>query len=385
MKRKLQTMLSIVCVAATLGACTKPQEQPKKPANKDVVVNEKQGNLNVLNPIAYSDVRGIHLEPGSYISIIGKKGGSEFWDEVKAGAEQAGADLNEALGYKGDDKIKVNFSAPAKGENIEEQINILDEELARNPVAVGIAMIDPAACDVQFDLAAENGIPIVAFDSGSNYREIQAMCSTDNSEVGKTAAMKLSDVLEEKGEVAVIMHDSESTSATMRKDAFVKEIQENHPDMKVSFVYPLDTQEEVAKTIAAEKNAAKQEGEKDILPEDLTQTDVIQYYLEKHPEVKGCFASNVDTAQELLKVVDKMKKEDLSIVGVDGGKDLMKALEAGKIEGLLIQNPYGMGYAAVVAAARASLDMGNQAFVDTSFIWVSKDNMNDKTIQKMLY
>lgn len=385
-KRKIQILLSVVCIAALLGGCTTTKEPAKKPVSNASEKKEdpKQGNLDALNPTAYSDVSGIPLEPGSYISIIGKNNGSEFWKEVEAGVKKAESDFNKELGYKGEDKIKVNFSGPSKGENVEEQINILDEELARNPVALGMAIIDSGACEVQFDLAAENGIPIIAFDSGSDYKDIQAMSSANNQEIGKTAAMKLANMIGDSGQVAVFVHDKASTSAMLREEAFLNELKTSYPDITTPIIYHLDDMEEVAKTIAEEKNAAKKEGEKEILAEELTQTDVIQYLLEKNPDIKGCYASNVNASQELLKALEEMDK-DFPIVAVDGGKEQMKALEEERIDGLIVQNPYGMGYAAVVSAARAALGLGNEAFIDTGFIWVTKDNMKDKTISRMLY
>lgn len=385
MKRKLQVLLSLVCTAVLFSSCASSDTQKENVTPKDEgrKVNERQGNLDVLNPIAYSDVSGIKLEPGSYISIIGKSSDSEFWNEVKAGAERAAEDLNAALGYKGEDKIKVNYSGSAKGENIEEQINILDEELARNPVAVGIAIIDSSACEVQFDLAAENGIPIVAFDSGSDYKNIQAMCSANNSEIGKTGAAKLASIVDDAGDVALFVHDKESTSAKQREAGFLQEMQGSHPNVKVPLVYHLDDLEEISKTIAAEKNKNKKEGEKDILPEEITQTEAIQYLLKKNPNIKGCFSTNVTVNEELLKALGE--DSDLKIVSVDGGESQLKALKDGRVNGLIVQNPYGMGYATVISAARASLGMGNQAFIDSGFIWVTKDNMNKKTIKRMLY
>ncbi len=385
MKRKLQVLLSLVCTAVLFSSCASSDTQKENVTPKDEgrKVNERQGNLDVLNPIAYSDVSGIKLEPGSYISIIGKSSDSEFWNEVKAGAERAAEDLNAALGYKGEDKIKVNYSGSAKGENIEEQINILDEELARNPVAVGIAIIDSSACEVQFDLAAENGIPIVAFDSGSDYKNIQAMCSANNSEIGKTGAAKLASIVDDAGDVALFVHDKESTSAKQREAGFLQEIQGSHPNVKVPLVYHLDDLEEISKTIAAEKNKNKKEGEKDILPEEITQTEAIQYLLKKNPNIKGCFSTNVTVNEELLKALGE--DSDLKIVSVDGGESQLKALKDGRVNGLIVQNPYGMGYATVISAARASLGMENQAFIDSGFIWVTKDNMNKKTIKRMLY
>ncbi|WP_461815950.1 substrate-binding domain-containing protein [Faecalimonas sp.] len=385
MKRKLQVLLSLVCTAVLFSSCASSDTQKENIVLKDgeKQINERQGNLDVLNPIAYSDVSGIKLEPGSYISIIGKSSDSEFWNEVKKGAEKAEEDLNNALGYKGEDKIKVNYSGSAKGENIEEQINILDEELARNPVAVGIAIIDSTACEVQFDLAAENGIPIVAFDSGSDYKNIQAMTSANNSEIGKMGATKLASIVDDAGDVALFVHDKESTSAKQREQGFLNELKENHPNIKVPLVYHLDDLEEVSKVIAAERNKNKMEGGKDVLPEEITQTEAIRYMMKKNPNIKGAFSTNVTVNEELLKALQK--DNELKIVSVDGGENQLKALKDERVSGLIVQNPYGMGYATVISAARASLGMGNQAYIDSGFIWVTKDNMGKKSIKKMLY
>lgn len=64
--------------------------------------------------------------------MVGKDSASSFWKRVKAGAEQAVADLNEALGYTGNAKVKVTYDAPAK-ESVSEQIDIIDQMLDKNP------------------------------------------------------------------------------------------------------------------------------------------------------------------------------------------------------------------------------------------------------------
>jgi ribose transport system substrate-binding protein len=63
----------------------------------------------------------------------------------------------------------------------------------------------------------------------------------------------------------------------------------------------------------------------------------------------------------------------------------MKLLENGTLEGLILQNPYGMGYATVVAAARVSLGLGNEAFVNCGYSWVTKENLESNDIKGMLY
>lgn len=119
---------------------------------------------------------------------------------MQAGVEQAAEDINKHLGYKGEDKIKVLYNAPADSENIDEQVNILDEELARYPDVIAVASVAEDASAVQFDLAAENGIAVVAFDSRNNYQGIQCTCMTDNVAAAKEGARKMSEAIEEKGD-----------------------------------------------------------------------------------------------------------------------------------------------------------------------------------------
>ena len=79
------------------------------------------------------------------------------------------------------------------------------------------------------------------------------------------------------------------------------------------------------------------------------------------------------------------KSEDISLVGFDSGKEQLESLGSGEIDGLIVQNPFGMGYATVVAAARTILEIGNEAVVNTGYTWVDKENMEDEAVQLMLY
>lgn len=391
MKKRWTIIAGILCIALMGTACsqkvTKGEEQ-QATIDKDKTgkkENENQSKLDMIRPIAYSNVENLNLEPGAYISIIGRNSNDSYWNEVKEGAEKAVADINAMLGYKGEDKVRLNFSGPSERDNVDEQINILDEELARYPIAVGISAVDATACEVQFDLAAENDIPIVAFDSGSEYQGVVATCATNNLEAAKTAAVKLSSILDESGEVAVFVQDSQSMSAKEREKGFRDEIAASHPNVQIVDVYYMDQLEEKAKAIAEEMNAVKSEGEEQIQAETLTQEDIIKYILEKHPNLKGVYATNLDTTKLVTDVLTKLEREDLDVVGFDGGSAQMKLLKEGKVNGLIVQNPYGMGYATVVAAVRDVLGLGNEAVIDSGYTWVTKDNMDNNAIKRMLY
>ena len=390
MKKRFRMMALVLSLALLGSGCSKTPANGGESTNANVnntanTEDENQSKLDALNPDAYGNVEGLTLEPGSYISIIGRYSGDSYWKEVEAGAKQAVADINTLLGYKGDDKIKLTFSAPSERDNVDEQVNILDEELARYPVAIAIAAVDTTACQVQFEAAADNGIPVVTFDSGSDYADIASHVSTNNIEAAKTAANKLATLMERSGEVAVFVQDSFSMTAKEREQGFVEELAASFPDVSVVNIYHLDELGTMAANIAAEKNAALAEGEQEVDPASITQKEVVQYILEKNPNLKGIYATNLDTTQLVADVLSSLERDDLYFVGFDGGEEQLKLLEDDVVDGLVIQNPYGMGYAAVVSAARAVLELGNEAFVDSGYTWVTKDNMKEADIKKMLY
>ena len=118
----------------------------------------------------------------------------------------------------------------------------------------------------------------------------------------------------------------------------------------------------------------------------MSDEDALVYYLEKHPDLKGCFGTNDETVLLGAQALKSMEKtEDIVMMGFDAGKDQLNALSDGSIDGLVVQNPFGMGYATVVAAARTVLEIGNEAQVNTGFVWVDAENMENESIQPMLY
>ena len=399
MKKSSSVLAVMLCVAMLACACAAPEssenKEPESSDNKQQVEEkEYQGKLDQIEPSAYDNVEGLHLEAGSYISIIGKAEEGQYWNEVKKGVDQAAADINEYLGYEGKDKVKVTYSGPETEDNVDEQVNILDEELARYPIAVGISITDANACEVQFDLAAENDIPVVAYDSGSDYQGLMATVSTDNAVAAREAATRLAELIGDSGEVILFVNNSKSKTSLDRENAFKEEIQNNHPNITIVESYHLDQLEDMQKIVADEINAgtyqideesAEAESDVQIAPADITEEDVIDYVLAKHPDIKGCFASNAPTVKKAIAGLERAEADDVMVVGFDADEEEKKALSDGRIEGLIVQNPFGMGYATVVAAARAALDMGNEAFVNTGYTWVTADNLEDESIQKTLY
>lgn len=428
MKKRLVSAGVAACTVVMLCACSPEEEE-------DIFTGDVaerlpyQDNLDLISPAAYSEIDGLDLEPGTYISVIGKEENSPYWQQVKAGVEQAADDLNEILGYSGNDSLKITFNAPSDGEDIDEQVNILDEEMARYPDVIAIASIDEEASAVQFDLATENGIPIVAFDSGNAYQGIQSTCRTDNTKAAAEGASKLCEAIGDSGEIALIVHDAVSENGKERENGLKEEIENSHPGVTVAeTIYmddldglkreaaaqqlgfnleeimaaaeaqesgqentPAEGQETSSGETAEEQTAEEeQQSEKleqvNSLAESMSDADAVAYALEKHPDLKGCFGTNDDSTQLAVEALSQAERIDsVTVMGFDAGSAQLSSLESGDVDGLIVQNPFGMGYAAVIAGARTVLEIGNEAEVDTGYIWVDQENMEDESIQAFLY
>ena len=428
MKKRLVSAGVAACTVVVLCACSPEEEE-------DIFTGDVaerlpyQDNLDLISPAAYSENDGLDLEPGTYISVIGKEENSPYWQQVKAGVEQAADDLNEILGYSGNDSLKITFNAPSDGEDIDEQVNILDEEMARYPDVIAIASIDEEASAVQFDLATENGIPIVAFDSGNAYQGIQSTCRTDNTKAAAEGASKLCEAIGDSGEIALIVHDAVSENGKERENGLKEEIENSHPGVTVAeTIYmddldglkreaaaqqlgfnleeimaaaeaqesgqentPAEGQETSSGETAEEQTAEEEQQSEELeqvnsLAESMSDADAVAYALEKHPDLKGCFGTNDDSTQLAVEALSQAERIDsVTVMGFDAGSAQLSSLESGDVDGLIVQNPFGMGYAAVIAGARTVLEIGNEAEVDTGYIWVDQENMEDESIQAFLY
>lgn len=150
--------------------------------------------------------------------------------------EQAVSDLNEYLGYKGDDAITCTIEGPKDENGVDEQVNILDMVLTENPVVVCLSAVDMSSCEAQLEAAQEDGIPVVMLDSGvkSDDDLVYAYCGTDNKAAGEEAAKQLCEAIGDAGEVAVMSHTQLSQSSKDRVEGFQEEITKNHPNVSVS-------------------------------------------------------------------------------------------------------------------------------------------------------
>lgn len=89
MKNKWRVLSGVLCAAFLCTACS--GEDTGKVQIGKYEEQEYQPHLDALRPSAYGSVSNLKLEPGTYISIIGKDDKSEFWKSVEDGSQAGGS------------------------------------------------------------------------------------------------------------------------------------------------------------------------------------------------------------------------------------------------------------------------------------------------------
>jgi len=370
--KAMKKIVCVLCVLGLLAGCagTKsepaPEEQPVQAEVKEEETEKEELTFQEMfeirsEGIDYLSVKGITVPQGAVLAMIGKDSGSGFWKNVKKGAEQAVEDLNEVMGYSGDAKVKLLYDAPA-GEDVSEQTDIIDQMLDKNPDALCIGFVDINSGRTQIELADANGIPVLAVDSGISNPLIVNTCKTDNFKAGAEAARKLCEAIGDSGKVALLVHSSQTESGIDREKGFADEIRQNHPEVELV---------DVAYRQQDERNA----------------DEIVTSVLNEHPDLKAYFGTNDTVTKEILEALAMYQPEDADVLaaGFDASAKVMKAVEEGTVAGVMAQNPYGMGYAAAVAAFRAMAGMENAPDVDTGYYWITAENMEDEKAQVLSY
>ncbi|OUN30388.1 ABC transporter substrate-binding protein [Blautia sp. An81] len=308
--------------------------------------------------VDYTSLEELTPEAGSRIAVVLKSTRDEFWTTVRDGIEDAVKALNEKMGYTGEDQIMVSFDGPTDDSDVEKQIDLIDTVLSENPTILCIAAIDRQSCEAQLEMAAENDIPVVMLDSGVESGPISALCATDNYAAGTEAAKKMAEAIGDEGQIAVMTHTESTQTSQDREKGFTDEISKNHPNIEIV-------------NISHEND-------------DFTMEKMADAVFTLYPEVEGYFCTNEDASGAVLDALDAAGKE-ITVIGFDSGEQQQNAVKNGTELGFFAQNPYGMGYAAVIAGVRADQNLEVDTFINTSYQWIDSSNLENEEYSSYLY
>lgn len=345
MKKLITLLVVAIMVTALFAGCAKKEE----PATTDTKTEDAADTSTDKEDT--EDTEDTEEVVEIYIPVISKGFQHQFWQAVKQGSEQAAADLG----------VKITFEGPESEAKVDEQIAMLEAALAKNPSAICLAAIDSKAVIPLVEQAVNAGIPVIGFDSGVDSDLLVTTAATDNIAASKEAAIQMAKAIGDEGKVAIVVHDQTSRTGIDRRDGFVQEMEENHPNITVVDI---------------------QYGGGD----HLMSTEIAKTIITANPDIKGLFGANEGSIVGVLNALKELNKEgEIVAIGYDAGKQQLDAVRSGIEVGAITQDPVGIGYKAVEAAVKAINGEKLDKLVDTGFYYYTADNMDEEQIAAALY
>lgn len=287
------------------------------------------------------------------VAVIPKGTTHEFWKMVEAGARKAERELRA----KGE-SVEVIWKGPLTEDDTKSQIDLVQSFISRGVDGIALAPLDksalvPAVRDVRSAM-----IPIVIFDSGLDGKpgvDFISYVATDNYQGGVLAARRLGEVLDGKGKALLLRYQVGSESTMQREEGFLATIGKEFPDIEIA------SSDQYAG--ATEEQAFRK-----------AQNVLTRF----RDELDGIFCPNESSTAGMLGALNRADLAGkVKFVGFDSSKKLIQALREGKIDGLVVQNPVGMGYEATRLLVRHLRGETVPEHIDTGVTVVTPENVDE--------
>ena len=292
------------------------------------------------------------------IAVIPKGTSHEFWKSIHAGAIKASRELST----QGND-VEVIWKGPLREDDREQQIQVVEGFTSQGVDGIVLAPLDNRALVRPVEEAKSANVPTVIIDSGLDSNSIVSFVATDNRKGGMLAADRLGQLLSGKGKVILLRYAEGSASTQDREDGFLQEIKQKFPGIE------LISSDQYA---GATRDTAKRASE-----------NLLNRFGE---EVQGIFCPNESTtAGMLLALQDIGKAGKVMFVGFDTSQTFIDAMRAKQLHGIVVQNPFNMGYLGVRTMVESLQGKTVDKRIDTGVTMITSDNLDAADTQTLLH
>jgi ribose transport system substrate-binding protein len=292
------------------------------------------------------------------LAVVPQGSTHEFWKSIHAGAVKATRDLAQQ-----GTKVDIIWKGPLREDDREQQTQVVEGFISQGVQGIVLAPFDGQALVRPVEEAARAGIPTVVIDSALRTSQIVSFVATDNHKGGALAADRLASLLHEQGKVLLLRYQEGVASTEAREQGFVERLKEKHPGIAL-----ISSNQYAGSTRDTAKRAS----------ENL---------LTRHGgEVQGIFTPNESsTAGMLLALQDLQRAGKVAFVGFDTSDAFVEALQAGQLQGLVVQDPFRMGELGVKTMVDHLGGKPVDKRVDTGAVLVTPETMKDPQVQRLLH
>lgn len=389
MKKLIALLLAMVMVLALVACAAKPVDTTPKtdaPATNENTENKTENTENKEEDKTNEETTGEKM----YIPVMAKGFQHQFWQAVAAGSKAAAEEFG----------VEIYFDGPASETEIDAQVNMVKNELAKNPKALALAALSTDAVIETLEQCADKNIPVIGFDSGvpgDPTGAVKATACTNNENAAAIAAEKFGEnetIVEAMKNatsdapviIGCLSQDAVSASVTGRTTGFVDkmyEIAETYQPGKVAVEGHAKWEKKVdapAIIIQVAISATTEATAVQTAANSLLGMNPVAIFCSNEGAVTG-FLSAVSDGEDLA---EGGKYAGLVVAGFDAGAAQKNAVRQGWFYGSVTQDPYQIGYQAVKLAVMAANGEAVED-VDTGAQWYDASNIDDDMIAMLVY
>lgn len=248
-----------------------------------------------------------------YLMII-KTLSSPFWVNLKNGIEEEANRLG----------VNVTVLAGNSEDDIQGQLRLFEENIAKNYAGIGFAPISPVNLISAVYQAYAKGIYLVNVDEKVNMEQLKAnkanvegFVNTDNFKVGASAAKFIVEQIK-SGDVIIIEGKAGTTSGEDRRTGATS-VFTNTAGINLVASQPADW--------------------------DRTRAlDVTSSLLQRYPNIKAIYCCNDTMALGAQQAVENIQKQgSIIVVGTDGTPEAFQSIKEGKLKATMEQDSKQIG------------------------------------------
>lgn len=274
---------------------------------------------------------------------------NDFWVQLLEGVKMAGLEYG----------MEVEIVAAGREDAFEEQNQLIYWAIEQKPSA--IILVPSSLSDTAQAAAAveQSGIPLILMDSEVENRGDVPLVATDNVEAGRIQGEFMAGLLDKDSKIALVAHVKGSSTALDREQG-VREGLGEYASNIVDVVY-CDSDYDKA-------------------------YELMNQILDRYPDLDMVAGLNEYSAVGAARaVVNRGLQGQIRLVGFDSSLEEIRLLEQGIFEGIVIQNPYKMGYLAVEAASQALKGEKVKVDIDSGAKLITREEMFTDENQKLLF
>jgi len=293
------------------------------------------------------------------IALVTKGNANEYWKTVHAGAVKAQQDL----ATKGVN-VRIEWAAPSSESADAEEAQLVNDFVARKISGIVLSPTNVQVLCGPVTAAARSGIPTVVIDSGLNDASQISFGATDNYKGGLVAARRVGSLLGGKGRVIVFRFLKYSAGTRARESGFLDAIENQFQNIQV-----VDSSHYAGATYeAAQASAAA------LLKAQDSPVDAI-------------FCSNEIASVGMLRALREahLAGGKVKLVVFDSSTATLDGLNAGDVQGIVVQNPFLMGYTGIQTVVAHLQGRQVDPNIDTGCSLVTLDNISSPEIADLIH